>query len=67
MKQILLTLCLILSAITASAKSTLEQANRYSNNNEYDKALPIYEQYAEKLDASNQSRLGYCYYNREDF
>ncbi|MDD6778522.1 MAG: caspase family protein [Bacteroidales bacterium] len=56
-----MALCLILTAATASAQSTLEQANRYYDNKEYDKALPIYKQYAVKLNASAQFRLGYCY------
>lgn len=67
MKQFFLTLFLLLGAFTASAQSAQEQANIYYDNKEYDKALPIYKQYAENGDTVAQFRLANCYYFNNNY
>lgn len=47
--------------LTVRPHSTLEEANQYYDNKEYDKAVPIYRELAEQGNSEAQYKLGYCY------
>ena len=61
MKRIILAICIIVSALSLSAQDTYEQAKKYYNNKEYDKAVPMFQRLAQGGDARAQYNLGYCY------
>ena len=62
MRRIVLAIfCIIVSAFSLSAQDTFEQAYQYYNNNEYDKAVPIFQRLAQGGNADAQCNLGVCY------
>ena len=61
MRRIILAICIIVSALSLSAQDTYEQAKKYYNNKEYDKAVPMFQRLAQGGDVYAQFVLGYCY------
>ena len=47
--------------LTAKPKHTVAEADQYLNSKQYDKAVPIYREFAEQGDAYAQGQLGWCY------